>query len=250
VRAQNPNIERQRRRIYVGGLPPNVNDNDVKQFFNETIRVKVPNVPPGDPITDTTLNVEKSFAFIELRTAAEATKTLALDGVVWMQRALKLRRPNDYVPPIEGEGNVEHIDGIVGTNVPDTPNKLFIGGLPTTLAEADVRELLATIGELKSFNLVRDTATNASKGFAFAEYIDDVTTERAIAALNSVCLMKLFAHVCVSVMLCFCVVAACRCRLATRRCSFSAHSSARAEATASRASGSCRLRTVSLTCCV
>lgn len=47
--------------------------------------------------------------------------------------------------------------------VPDTPNKIFIGGLPLYLTEDQVTELLKSFGELRAFNLVKDAATGQSK---------------------------------------------------------------------------------------
>jgi splicing factor U2AF subunit len=44
---------------------------------------------------------------------------------------------------------VGHIDGVISTNVPDTDNKLFIGGLPSAFGDADVRDLLQTIGPVR-----------------------------------------------------------------------------------------------------
>lgn len=35
-----------------------------------------------------------------------------------------------------------------------------------------VKELLTSFGPLKAFNLVKDTATGLSKGYAFCEYVD------------------------------------------------------------------------------
>ena len=39
--------------------------------------------------------------------------------------------------------------GVVSTVVPDSPNKLFIGGLPNYLNEEQVKELLTSFGSLK-----------------------------------------------------------------------------------------------------
>jgi len=35
-----------------------------------------------------------------------------------------------------------------------------------------VKELLSAFGELRAFNLVKDSATGLSKGYAFCEYVD------------------------------------------------------------------------------
>lgn len=48
---------------------------------------------------------------------------------------------------------------ICRTLVEDSPDKLFIGGLPPEWSEEQVKELLAQYGALKSFNLVMDKTT-------------------------------------------------------------------------------------------
>ena len=56
-----------------------------------------------------------------------------------------------------------HVPGVVSSNVPDTVNKIFIGGLPSYLTDDQVMELLKSFGELRSFNLVKEGGTGASK---------------------------------------------------------------------------------------
>lgn len=56
-----------------------------------------------------------------------------------------------------------HVPGVVSTNVPDSINKIFVGGLPTYLNEEQVMELLKSFGELKAFNLVRENGNGLSK---------------------------------------------------------------------------------------
>ena len=83
---------------------------------------------------------------------------MALDGVVWESTPLRVRRPKDFIgidPELGGS-----LPGMVGTNVADTPNKLFIGGLPTYLNDEQVMELMKSFGELKSFNLVKEGTAN------------------------------------------------------------------------------------------
>eukprot|EP00069_Balaena_mysticetus_P011845 bmy_21467T0 len=73
---------------------------------------------------------------------------------------------------------------VVSTVVPDSAHKLFIGGLPNYLNDDQVKELLTSFGPLKAFNLVKDSATGLSKGYAFCEYVDINVTDQAIAGLN------------------------------------------------------------------
>lgn len=41
-----------------------------------------------------------------------------------------------------------------------------------------VKELLTSFGPLKAFNLVKDSATGLSKGYAFCEYVDINVTDQ------------------------------------------------------------------------
>jgi hypothetical protein len=86
---------------------------------------------------------------------------MGFDGIIFQNNALKIRRPKDYMGA-EFEA-APHVPGVVSTNVPDTVNKIFIGGLPSYLTDDQVMELLKSFGELRSFNLVKEGGTGASK---------------------------------------------------------------------------------------
>ena len=68
--------------------------------------------------------------------------------------------------------------------VPDSAHKLFIRGLPNYLNDNEVKELLASVGLLKAFILVKDSAAGLSKGYAFCEYVGIDVTDQVIAGLN------------------------------------------------------------------
>lgn len=44
--------------------------------------------------------------------------------------------------------------------------------------EKQVKELLMSFGQLRAFNLVKDSSTGLSKGYAFAEYVDISMTDQ------------------------------------------------------------------------
>jgi len=75
---------------------------------------------------------------------------------------LKIHRPKDYSGPEMIPVSV-HIPGVVSTNVPDSINKVFIGGLPAYLNKEQVQEHLKSFGKLKAFNLVRENGNGPSK---------------------------------------------------------------------------------------
>lgn len=90
---------------------------------------------------------------------------------------LRVRRPNDYSPaaaavlgPTDPDPGVDAVRlGAVRTRVPDSPAKLFVGGLPCDWGADRVKALLAPCGRLAAFSLVMDKDTGNSKGWEGGE---------------------------------------------------------------------------------
>ncbi|KAH8305875.1 hypothetical protein KR018_000383 [Drosophila ironensis] len=199
-------VTRQARRLYVGNIPFGVTEEDMMDFFNQQILalgINSTQQSDGKAVLTCQTNLEKNFAFLEFRSMDEATQAINFDGINFRGQTLKIRRPHDYHPV----ANTYCLDSetpystttmtspsvvvstmgpnhVISTLVPDSPNKIFIGGLPTCLNETQIKELLLSFGQLKGFNLVKDTGTSLSKGYAFFEYVDGSVTEQAIAGLN------------------------------------------------------------------
>ncbi|PWN51888.1 hypothetical protein IE53DRAFT_30945 [Violaceomyces palustris] len=179
------NQNRQARRLYIGNMSPEANEANVCAFFNEKMtELNLVNEEGGDPCIGAQVQAEKGYAFVEFRSPEEATNAMSFDGIVFQSQSLKIRRPKDYVgPDVRPPPNI-HVPGVISTNVPDSPNKIFVGGLPTYLTDDQVIELLKAFGELRSFNLVKEVGTGQSKGFAFCEYVDPALTDLACQGLN------------------------------------------------------------------
>lgn len=176
-------VQRQSRRIYVGGIPFGAVEGEMMDFFNHQLVSQGLVTSSGNPIIAVQINVEKNFAFLEFRNSEEATICMGLDGIEYQGQILKLRRPKDYVP-LPGQESSVYIPGVVSTVVGDGPNKMFVGGLPAYLNDDQVKELLQAFGPLKSFNLVKDSLTGFSKGFAFCEFVDPNVTDSVCRGLN------------------------------------------------------------------
>jgi len=180
----NPNLSRQSRRLYIGSITPDINEQNLADFFNnKMIEMNIGTGAPGNPVLAVQCNYEKNYAFVEFRSAEDATAAMAFDGIIFVNGPLKIRRPKDY-GGIDMSGPNFHVPGVVSTNVPDSANKIFVGGLPSYLNEEQVMELLKSFGELKAFNLVRENGNGPSKGFAFFEYVDPSGTDVAIQSLS------------------------------------------------------------------
>lgn len=62
--------------------------------------------------------------------------------------------------------------------------KLYVGNLPYTASEEDLRKLFGEFGTLTSVSIIIDRETGRSKGFAFVEFEDDAAALKAIDARN------------------------------------------------------------------
>uniref|UniRef100_A0AAY4AAC8 Splicing factor U2AF subunit n=3 Tax=Denticeps clupeoides TaxID=299321 RepID=A0AAY4AAC8_9TELE len=178
-------MTRQARRLYVGNIPFGITEESMMDFFNAQMRLGGLTQAPGNPVLAVQINQDKNFAFLEFRSVDETTQAMAFDGIIFQGQSLKIRRPHDYQPlPGMSENPSVYVPGVVSTVVPDSAHKLFIGGLPNYLNDDQVKELLTSFGPLKAFNLVKDSATGLSKGYAFCEYVDVNVSDQAIAGLN------------------------------------------------------------------
>jgi RNA recognition motif-containing protein len=61
--------------------------------------------------------------------------------------------------------------------------KLYVGNLPWSTTEADLRDMFASFGEVLSAAVITDRDTGRSRGFGFVE-LDASAAEKAIAELD------------------------------------------------------------------
>lgn len=63
----NPNLSRQSRRLYIGSITPEVNEQNLADFFNAKMaEMNIGTGTPGNPVLAVQCNYEKNYAFIEV----------------------------------------------------------------------------------------------------------------------------------------------------------------------------------------
>jgi cold-inducible RNA-binding protein len=62
--------------------------------------------------------------------------------------------------------------------------KIFVGNLPFSIGEAELRQLFEQKGAVEAVTVMRDADTGRSRGFAFVEMASDEAAQKAIAGLN------------------------------------------------------------------
>ena len=63
-------------------------------------------------------------------------------------------------------------------------SKLYVGNLPYSTTEEELRNLFSEAGTVASVALIKDRDTGQSKGFAFVEMSNQVEAEKAISMFN------------------------------------------------------------------
>ena len=61
---------------------------------------------------------------------------------------------------------------------------IYIGNLPYSISEDELRDLFAAHGEVSSANIIMDRDSGRSKGFGFVEMPDKAQGEAAVNAIN------------------------------------------------------------------
>jgi RNA recognition motif-containing protein len=61
---------------------------------------------------------------------------------------------------------------------------IYVGNLPFSVTDGDLRETFARFGDVAQVNLISDKFTGDSKGFGFVEMANNSQADSAIKALN------------------------------------------------------------------
>lgn len=171
--ALKPSNARQSKRLFVYNLPPSATEETIINFFN--LQLNGLNVVSSvDPVISAQIAKDQSFALLEFKNPTEATVALAFEGITMEDNStmdtgimnglqgLVIRRPKDYIVD-SAPTEEQYQEGMVSSNVPDTPNKIVITNLLPSLTEDQVQELVGTFGALKAFVLVKDQGTEESR---------------------------------------------------------------------------------------
>lgn len=59
-------------------------------------------------------------------------------------------------------------------------NKLYVGSLPYSVTESQIKDLFAPYGEISEVVLIKDKETGRSKGFAFVTFASPESAEKAL----------------------------------------------------------------------
>lgn len=64
-------------------------------------------------------------------------------------------------------------------------NKLYVGNLPFSTTEEELRTMFTQAGNVVSVSLIKDRDTGRSRGFAFVEFATQAEAEKAVSLFNN-----------------------------------------------------------------
>ncbi|WFD30513.1 hypothetical protein MSPP1_001534 [Malassezia sp. CBS 17886] len=174
-------IHKQLRRLQVGNVSPDMTNTNLREFINAKMNEKRFSTSGSmEPCASADVQLDRGTAYLEFREPSEATHALSLDGVRFQAHVLSIRRTDEYVGPVIDDV----MEGLTETTVPEGPNRLYVANIPTFLEEDQVMELLRAFGELRQFDLLRNSTTGGSRGVAYCEYEDEAVTPLACEGLS------------------------------------------------------------------
>lgn len=172
--ALKPSNARQAKRLFVENIPASITEQDLVQFFN--LQLNGLNVIQNiDPCVLANFSKDRHMGMLEFKSPADTTVALAFDGITTEDHenamtddnvpeapgGLRLRRPKDYIVPTPEP--TPRQEGVLNTEVPDSPSKICVSNIPPFIPEEPVTTLLGAFGELKSFVMAKDNSTDESR---------------------------------------------------------------------------------------
>ncbi|TDH73696.1 hypothetical protein CCR75_002611 [Bremia lactucae] len=90
------------------------------------------------------------------------------------------------VSPYDSEApSAENLEAYLDQQHHSGPVKLFVGQVPRTMEEEDLRPVLEVFGPLEDLVIIRDKITGAHRGCAFASYFTRAAAEKAVQELHN-----------------------------------------------------------------
>jgi RNA recognition motif-containing protein len=152
--------------IWIGGLPYKTTKIELQEMFSEFGTVESLHMPTrldGRP---------KGTCMITFSSDAEAKSALAMDGKMCGDRWMRVNLPKQ-IPFVD-----ENLK-------PDGCKKIFFSNIPFKVNEDQVRSIFQHCGDIVHVSIVKDFATNSSRGFGFIEFHDTEATDKAVKLCNT-----------------------------------------------------------------
>ncbi|KAG6395713.1 hypothetical protein SASPL_141837 [Salvia splendens] len=147
-------------KLFVGGIAWETSEESFNRYFSKY----------GE-ITDSVIMLDKisgrprGFGFVTFADPEVADKVLQEEHII-DGRAVEVKRT------VPREGGMQGRGGVSKTR------KIFVGGLPLSLTEDDLRDYFSSYGNIVEHQIMLDHKTNRSRGFGFVTFESEDSVEK------------------------------------------------------------------------
>lgn len=180
--------EHEMRSVFVSQLSARVGDRELFQFFE----AQVGKVRDARVILDRVSRRSKGVAYVEffelddVRRAINLTGTRLL-GIPIIVQYTEAER-NRQAGLVARQNIPDHITIPPGSDARgDTPvpwNRIYVGSLPFSLRENDIRQIFEPFGPIDVVDLHYDSITQKSKGYCFVQYRKHADAQQSLDKMN------------------------------------------------------------------
>mmetsp|Transcript_20518 Transcript_20518/g.26540 ORF Transcript_20518/g.26540 Transcript_20518/m.26540 type:complete len:428 (+) Transcript_20518:115-1398(+) len=194
MQAQISQVEKINRELFVGNIPPALNDVLLKEFMAGAMKRTGLCAPNATPILN--VRISPKFAFMECMSVHDANQALNLNGIPFMGIALRVSRPSKYSGPYVPSQTWQQLTGQPlppGCNpVPENgppgegekiDRELFVGNTTPEMNEEGIKDFLGKALEQVGLSNGGNPILNCRMSGKYA-FIELRTIEETKRALN------------------------------------------------------------------
>jgi len=161
--------EEQERKLFVGGLNKSNTDEDVLKGYFE----KYGNIIDCTVMRDQDRE-SRGFGFILFEDSSSIDKIISAkkggDDFIIDDHHIEIKRALPKVPG--GNAGTSRMTGL--------NRKIFVGGLPSSITEDDLRQYFESYGRVNEVELLRDRDTMRLRGFAFVTFDEEDSADKCM----------------------------------------------------------------------
>lgn len=164
------------RRLYIGNIPRNLNNDELRNIVEEHGAVEITEV-----MYDKYSGRSRRFAFVTMKTIEDANAVIEkLNDTEIGGRKIKV---NITEKPLQGMDRA--VTQAEDSQFVESPYKVYVGNLAKTVTNELLKDFFSEKGNVLGAKVQRTPGTSKSSGFGFVCFSSDEEVEAAIEALNN-----------------------------------------------------------------
>ncbi|KAE8682321.1 30S ribosomal protein 2 [Hibiscus syriacus] len=164
------------RRLYIGNIPRNVNNDQLKKIVQEHGAVE-----KAEVMYDKYSGRSRRFAFVTMKTVEEANVAIEkLNGTEIGGREIKVNITEKPIALVDLSALQAEDSQFV-----DSPHKVYVGNLAKTVTSDTLKNFFSEKGKVMSAKVSRVPRTSKSGGFGFVSFSSEEEVEASISFFNN-----------------------------------------------------------------